>query len=193
VEFRVAAASQPWQSRLRDAWDYRWSRIRTTERTWFLTRICGTAATFVLFLAISWAIHPMMLGLGSGVQDPRGVLPLLRQQLGANVLKSLGYVPLEAQKLPVVSREPKINDLYLLNFGQNASKKGRDDTMAVVTVVDRSGAATVQEVLEYPADSSLLADFATMIASARYRPASQNGRAVDSHLVFSFSKISVYD
>ena len=57
----------------------------------------------------------------------------------------------------------------------------------------RSGAAKIQNVLEYPADSTLLDNFNNMLISARCRPASHNGRAVDSHLVLSFSKISVYD
>jgi hypothetical protein len=48
-------------------------------------------------------------------------------------------------------------------------------------------------VLEYPADETLLSEFNRMITSARCRPARQNGRAVDSFLVLTFSKISVYE
>jgi hypothetical protein len=45
--------------------------------------------------------------------------------------------------------------------------------------------------LEYPVDDSLLSAFAEMIMSANWRPASRNGRAVDSHLVLTFSRIYV--
>ena len=86
-----------------------------------------------------------------------------------------------------------IHDLYLLNFGQSASRTSADDSFSVVTVIDRSGTVKISNVLEYPVDKSLLTDFNAMIMSARCRPASQNGRAVDSHLVMNFSKISVYD
>jgi hypothetical protein len=60
-------------------------------------------------------------------------------------------------------------------------------------MVDSSGAATVQNILEYPADDSLLSDFTEMINSAGWRPASQNGRAVNSPLVLTFTKIYVYN
>ncbi|MGD0309004.1 MAG: hypothetical protein ABSC02_06910, partial [Acidobacteriota bacterium] len=57
--------------------------------------------------------------------------------------------------------------------------------------VDRSGAAKIQDILEYPVDESLLSAFAEMIMSANWRPASRNGRAVDSQLVLTFSRVYV--
>ena len=56
-----------------------------------------------------------------------------------------------------------INDLYLVYFGQSAMRTGKDDTFSVVTMVDRSGAAKIQNVLEYPADRKLLTDFNSML------------------------------
>jgi hypothetical protein len=70
---------------------------------------------------------------------------------------------------------------------------GVDDSFTVSAVVDRSGTAKIQNVLEYPADSTLLDSFNDMLTTARCRPARQNGRAVESHLVLSFSMVSVYD
>ncbi len=191
VEIRVANEEQHnWRTNLREALEYRWSRIRTTEGIWYVTRLLGTAATFVLFFSIVAAVRPMYV-------DPsvEGAAPqVLRQQLPLSVLKNLGLTPLQAQKRPISPSDPQINDLYLLNFGETASRMGRnDDTFSVVAVVDRSGSAKIQGVLEYPADSALLSDFNTMIQTARCRPASQNGRAVDAHLVMTFSKISVYN
>jgi hypothetical protein len=195
VELRLQNARQDtWRTWLRETWEYRWSRIRTTERMWFLTRITGTVATCVLFMLISVAaMSPIYLQFNPPTRERGGLHPNVSQQLGLSVLKNLGLRPVEAQKRPISSSEPRINDLYLLNFSQSASRTSQDDNVSVVTVVDRSGAATVQDVLEYPADSELLSEFNTMIQSARYRPASQNGRAVDAHLVMTFSKISVYD
>ncbi len=195
VQLRLESARQDsWRVWLREAWEYRWSRIKTTESMWFLTRIAGTVATCVLFLLISTAaLSPIYLQLTPPSHDRGGPPQNVRQQLGWGVLKNLGLMPVEAQRRPISSSEPRINDLYLLNFGQTASRAGRDDTFSVVTVVDRRGAAKIQDVLEYPTDSALLSEFNSMIMSARYRPASQNGRAVDAHLVMTFSKISVYD
>ncbi len=190
----VNAPRENWRVALKEALQYRWSRIRTTEGLWFMTRISGTVATCILFMAISVAMNPIYLQFHPAVHDRGGPPPNVRMQLGASVLKNLGIMSLEAQRRPISPTEPQINDLYLLNFGESASRaRTRDDTFSVVTVVDRSGSAKIQDVLEYPADSELLSEFSTMISSARYRPAIQNGRAVDSHLVMTFSKISVYD
>ena len=95
--------------------------------------------------------------------------------------------------LKEIAHDPKISDLYLLKLGETASRTGHDDTVSVVTVVDRSGAATVRDILEYPDDESLLSEFTDMIMSAGWRPASKNGRAVDSPLVYTFSKIYVFN
>ncbi len=193
VQLRLSNAKQDrWRARMRDALEYRWSRIRTTEGIWFLTRILGTAMTFFFFFTLSSAMNPIFLDIRSQATERGGLSQTLRQQLGFNVLKNLGLLPLEALKKPISPSDPMINDLYLLNFGQSM-RSGEDDTFSVVTMVDRSGAAKIQNVLEYPADKTLLTDFNSMLSSARCRPAIQNGRAVDSHLVMSFSKISVYD
>ncbi len=182
---------ETWRFRLREALEYWWSKIRTTEGIWYFTRLMGTAATFILFFSIVAAVKPLYMDPAA---ERNGATQALRQQLPLNVLKNLGLTPLEAQKRPISPSDPQINDLYLLNFGESASRTGkRDDTFSVVAVVDRSGSAKVQGVLEYPADSAWLSDFNSMIETARYRPASHNGRAVDSHLVMTFSKISVYD
>jgi len=178
---------------LRDALEYRWSRIRSTEGIWFGTRIAGTLSTGILFFALYTAMSPLYLPFDSAIPDRSG-LSNLRQQLPQNVLRNLGLIPVELQRRPISPSNARLNDIYLLNFGQSASRRpGGDDSLTVVTKVDRSGAAQIQNVLEYPADSALLSSFNDMLASARYRPARQNGRAVDSHLVLSFSMISVHD
>jgi hypothetical protein len=193
VMMRIQAAPQlTWRASLRSEIEYRWSRIRSTESLWYLTRLAGTAATCVLFLLISTAMTPAYFN----IQTPgdRGSLsPEARYQLVTGVLKNLGMTPVEAQRRPIGKSDPMIHDLYLLNFSQSVSRTNEDDSFSVVTEIDRSGAVKISNVLEYPADKSLLNDFNTMITSARCRPASQNGRAVASHLVMNFSKISVYD
>jgi hypothetical protein len=179
-------------SSVREAWEYRWSRIRTMEVLWWATRLTGTAASFVLFFALYTAMSPLEMPFPAASAD-RGAWTTMRQQLPQNVLRNLGYITVEAQRRPISPSDPRINDLYFLNFGQSVSRRGADDSFSVVTVIDRSGAAKIQNVLEYPADSTLLDNFNSMLQSARCRPASYNGHAVDSHLVLSFSKISVYD
>jgi len=185
--------SQNLTTQLRESLEYWWSRIRTTERIWYLTRVFGMAATFVFFFALSSAVNPVYLELRNQNVENNGPSQYLRQQLGSYVLKNLGLMPVEAQRRPISPSEPQINDLYLLKFGESASRIGSDDSFSVFTVVDRSGSAKIQNVLEYPADRRLLQSFNNMISSAQLRPASQNGRAVDSHLVLTFNKISVYD
>jgi len=192
VRMRIANEEHDtWQLRLREAIEYRWSKIRTTEGLWYLTRILGTAATFVLFVAITAAIRPIYLAQLPH-ETPADRLAM-QQQLPMSVLKNLGMSPLVAQKRPISPSEATINPLYSLNFSQNASRATEDDTLSVAVLVDRSGSARIQGVLEHPADSELLSSFAEMIQTARFRPASLNGKPVDSHVVLTFSKISVYD
>lgn len=192
---RIQSAPQlTWRASLISAIEYRWSRIRSTGGVWYLTRLAGTAATFAFFLLISAAMTPGYFNIQAQASSDRGGLsPEARFRLVTGVLKNLGMTPLEAQRRPIGKSDPMIHDLYLLNFSQSASLTNSDDNFSVVAIVDRSGAVKISNVLEYPADKTLLTDFNTMILSARCRPASQNGRAIDSHLVMNFSKISVYD
>jgi hypothetical protein len=178
------------RARLRAALEYRWSVIRSTEGMWYWTRILGTVMTSLFFIMIVASMNPIYLDQSSD----RGPLPpAYRQQLFGSVLKNLGLIPKEAQRRPISPSDPMINDLYLLNYGQSVSRSGKDDTLSVLTVVDRSGAVKIQNVLENPEDKALLNSFNSMLANARCRPASVNGHAVDSHLVLTFSKVSVYD
>jgi hypothetical protein len=192
VQLRVNNESEnTLRARLLDALEYRWSRIRTTEGMWFLTRALGTVMTSIFFIMIVASVNPAYLDQSAD----SGPLPAAyRQQLPATVLRNLGLIPIQAQRRPIGPSEAMINDLYLLNFGQSISREGgKDDTLSVVTVVDRSGATKIENVLVYPEDRALLNSFASMLANARCRPASLNGRAVDSRLVLTFSKVSVYD
>jgi hypothetical protein len=196
VGVKISNALQiSWSKSLQSAWEYRWSRVRTTGGLWYMTRFAGAVATVVFFIAICSAVNPMYLGFSRPMTERAGASPAVfsPQKISDLVLDNLGLRPLKAQKKPISSSEPKINDLYLLNMGQKALGTHHDDTVSVVAHIDRSGAGTVQDVLEYPFDDSLLSEFTDMIMSAGWRPASQNGRAVDSRLVLTFSKIYVYN
>ncbi len=184
------ASKETWRSSMRSALEYWWSRIRTTEGVWYWTRLTGVTATCILFLAIFSGMNPLDLGFG-GQAAVQGDMER-PQQLGMGVLKNVGMAPVEYQ-MRHISRpsEPKINDLYMVRLGETAIRNPHDDTVSGVVAVDRKGAARVQGILEYPVDESLLSDFTDMIMSANWRPASRNGRAVDSQLVFTFSKVCV--
>jgi hypothetical protein len=191
LELRLSSdARDTWRERVRYAWEYRVSKFRTTEGMWYLTRLAGSAVTVLLFLAISASINPIYYALPQQEWPERTDLV---QNLRDQLLRNVGVVSLDSQKKRSAPMEPGINPLYLLEFAESASRSSRDDTVAVAAVVDKRGEAKIQNVLEYPVDKNLLSDFNSMLVSARYRPATQNGRAVESHLVLAFSKISVYD
>lgn len=193
VKARISqTGSISWRKSLRSALEYRWSRIKTTEGMWYLTRLVGAMTTVVLFVAVYSAMNPLYLGLAD--QIPTHVAwpnTQASQQLALNMQKAFGM--LGAHKTPVRSSEASLNDLYLDKLGQNLSRMAHDDTVSVYYMVDRNGTAKVQDILEYPVDDSLLSDFTEMINSAVWRPASQNGRAVDSRQVRIFSTICVYN
>jgi hypothetical protein len=189
-----AAEKRSWMVSLRSAWEYRWSRIRSMEATWYLTRVMGLVFTSVCFFSIYAVLNQFMVDLPEPPPYDRGSMSqAARPQVLRDVLKNLGMAPAEAQKKPIRATNPDINGLYLLNLGQSAVRTTQDDTVSVVAMVDRMGGATIENVLEYPADQLLLAEFTSMIRSVRCRPARLNGRAVDSRVVLTFSKISVYE
>ena len=180
-------------ARLRKNLEYKWSRVRTTEGLWYVTRMAGTAMTAVFFFVLYTAMSPVYFSLRPPLPERPAVSQDRPQQLAANVLNHLGLTPSSGFPRRVSSSEAMISDLYFLKFGQSASRRGADDTVTLFTTVDRRGSAKIQNVLEYPSDSTLLDNFSEMIASARCRPAIHNGKAIDSPLVLTFSKISVYD
>jgi hypothetical protein len=193
VNLKIRQAHQEtWQKGLQSALEYRWSKIKTAGGMWYATRLMGALATVVFFIAICSAISPLYMTLAT--QIPTQVdWPRIESssKLAQKVQQNFG-MPI-AQKMPIRLQEATINDEYLFNLSQSASLTERNDTVSVVTMVDRNGAAKVQDVLEYPADDSLLSGFTEMINSAGWRPASQNGRAVDSRQVRIFSTIYVHD
>jgi hypothetical protein len=178
---------QSWRASLRSALEYRWSRIRTTEAMWYLTRLTGTVATVLFFMGISLAMNPLYLRLEIR-NHVRGDETRPSQALARN-LQSVFGSPLEAQKRPIRSRDPRINDLFLVNFAQSVSRVPQNDTVSVFAVVDANGAARVRDVLQTPADNTMLSDFIEMINSAPWSPASRNGGAVDAPLVLTFSTV----
>jgi hypothetical protein len=190
VRLRIAQDNEDrWHKRLRNWLELSWSRIRTTEGIWYWTRALGTVLTSICF----FLINPLYFDVNQPLSDRATPPAAYTQQVGINVLQKLGMLPAEPSTGHQVRSKPAINYAYLVNFAQNMPRAGKDDTLSVVTVVDSSGTATIKNVLQYPADRNLLSDFNEMISSARYRPASQNGKAVDSHLVLTFSRISVWD
>ena len=188
------ARRNSWKDDLRSAWEYQWSKMRTAGAMWYWSRLAGVMTTAILFVAISSAINPMYFDLTSPLHERAMMSQSLRpQQMRNLLLTNLGLFPKELQKIPIGRSDAKINDQYWYDFGQAVARTGSDDTVSIVTEVSRSGDAKIQNVLEYPDDDSLLSEFADMITSARFRPASQNGRAVDSRLVMTFSKVCVYN
>jgi hypothetical protein len=189
VRLRITRETEDvWHKRLRDWLELCWSRIRTTEGMWYWTRALGTVLTSICFLLI----NPIYFDVNQ--PSYRALLPAVyTQQVGLNVLQKLGMLPPEESKGPQVRTEPAINPLYLVSFAQNMPGSDEDDTVSVVAVVDSNGAAKIKNVLQYPTDRNLLSNFNEMISSARCRPASHNGKAVDSHMVLTFSRISVWD
>jgi len=194
VRRRIAAAPhEVLSNRLRDAIELLWARIRHTEGIWYWTRILGTALTCFLFVGITSARNPSYINYAEGIQDNGATLWTIRQQLPASVLRNLGIISVDTMRRPIKSSNPMINDLYLLNFGKSIASEGKDDSFSVVAIVDRSGAAKIGNVLEYPKDENLLYHLNDMISSARCRAATQDGRAIEAPMVLTFNKISVYD
>jgi len=179
-----------WRSRLRDELEFRWSRIRTTEGIWYVTRALGIVMASVYFFLTASTISPLYLDVNAPMTEWGA--PTYSQKVGKNVLTKLGMIP-PAQNPGTYKSDPAINNQSLSNFGQTISQAGDDYDFSVVTYVDPSGLAKIQSVLEYPNAESFLNNFNKVIASCRFAPARKNGEAVPSYMVLMFSKVSVYD
>ena len=197
VQHRVSSMHRDaWRVQLRNDLDRRWSKIRTIDGTWYLTRAIGAVMACILFIVIASSMAPF---LSVNAQSPErgGLVPTdYFSQVGLSVLSTFGLLP--KQDLTSVPEQTSksdaaMSDEYLLDFGQRVSQEGKDDSFMVLADVDEKGAAKIRSVPEYPEDTSLLNSFHEMILAARCRPAVKNGQTVPSNLIFLFNKISVYN
>jgi hypothetical protein len=188
IEHRIAEIQQnSWRQNLRNELERMWSKIRTTESTWYITKALGTVMTSLFFFLICGNNPlPFMASM-----EQYSITLDFGQQVRKGVPIKLGMQA--APKIIVVKSDPAINELYLNNFGESMSQPGNDDTITILAEVDPSGSAKILNVIERPNDQRLLSKINEMITSARYRPASENGKAVPSHIIFILHKISVYD
>jgi Putative zinc-finger len=198
VRFRLAnARKNRWQVQLRDALELHWSRIRTTERIWYMTRAAGTIMTAVFFFLIPYSIDPLNIEVNASNSERTAYTMNEKQLLSLNFGAKMGMLPEEAQRGIPVGRQsvvkPAINNQYLSNFGESISQDGEDYDFSVVTSVDRSGQAKARSVIEHPNAQNFLESFNKVISPAIFAPGRKNGKAVDSSMILIFSKISVYD
>jgi hypothetical protein len=191
VEHRIAETQQnSWRRNLQNELERCWSKIRTTESMWYITKALGTVMTSLFFFLISGNNIPLSI-MDATNMERDSITPAFRQQVRHDFVARLGMQ--QALKIRVTKSDPAINELYLNDLGESMSKPGKDDTVFVLYEVDSSGSAKIQNVLERPNDPRLLTTVSEMISSAHFRPASENGKKVSSHLVFTFSRVSVYD
>jgi len=188
IEHRIAEIQQnSWRRNLRNELERMWSKIRTTESTWYITKALGTVMTSLFFFLICGNNpQPFMDSM-----EQYSITTGLRQQVRQDVPTNPGMPA--APKTHVIKSDPAINEQSLNNLGESMSQPGNDDTVSVLAEVDSSGSARIQNVIERPNDQRLLSNVKEMITSASYRPASENGKAVSSYIIFIFNKISVYD
>ena len=197
VQHRVSAVERnAWRIRIQNDVERRWSKIQTVDRTWYATRILGTAMACILFFVIASSMSPFITS-NAASSDRSTLVPTdYFEQFVLNVLSTFGLVPKQSlagtpdQRL---KSDAAINDGYLQGFGQSVSQAGEDDSFFVLADVDEKGAAKIRSVLESPQDQNLLSSFNEMILGARCRPAVKNGQTVPSYLIFLFNKVSVYN
>ncbi len=179
-----------WRNRLRNELERRWSRIRTTEGMWYVTRALGTVMTSVFFFLIARTISPLYIDVNAPVEERKVLLSAYGQQVGKHFLANFGMLP--PQRTYSYKSVPAINHQYLKSFGESISQDGDDYDFSLLTYVDRSGQAVAQSVVEHPNAESFLNDFNKVISSGRFAPAKKDGEAVPSYMILMFSKISVY-
>jgi len=181
VEHRIAEIRQnSWRRNLQNGLERIWSKIRTTESTWYITKALGTVMTSIFFFLICGNNIPL-----SFIEDPMGqysISPGSRLQVRQDVPVGPGMQ--SPPKTRVIKSDPAINEQDLKNLGESMSQPGKDDTVSVLAAIDSNGSGKIQEVYEYPNDQRFLNNVNDMITSAHFRPASKNGKAVPSHIIY---------
>ena len=189
VQHRLA--QEPWRAHLRNELERWWSIVRTTEVMWYATRAVGTVVASVFFIVISSAIAPLYIQSQASAAQQESLRFGYGQQVSMNVSKILG-VP-QAQPLRSSrSDPPALNPIYMVKYADSSTAGGEED-FSVLTSVDENGAGKVETVIKPPSDQTLLTRFTSMLANAQFRPAIENGQAVPSTMVFTFSRILVSD
>lgn len=164
-----------WYRNLRNELERTWSIIRTTEGMWYISKALGTVMTSLFFILISSSsIPPSYLAVPPAVPE---VVQAGTPQAPRRRAKS----------------DPVINDLCLYTIGESMSQAGKDEAFSVLYGVDPGGVATIQDVIESPKDRRVLNSANEMISSTRLRPASEKGKAVPSHLLLMFYKMTVHE
>jgi len=197
VQHRVSAMQRnSWRIQLQNNLERHWSRIRTTDRTWYLTRVLGTAMACVLFFVISSSMAPFLNTNAAASERSKLVPTDYSVQFGLSVLSTFGLLPKQSTESVPEQRsrsDAAMSDKYLMDWGENIAETGEDDFFFVLTDVDEKGEAKIRSVLESPEDESLLSSFSEMILAARCRPAVKNGQTVPSYLPYLFHKVFVYN
>ena len=197
VQHRVSALKRDsLRTRLQNNVELRWSRVRTIDRTWYLTRALGTVMACVLFIAIASSMAPFLSVNASNPGQGRLVPTDYFSQVGLSVLSIFGMFP--KQNIAVVPEletksDAAMSDEYYRLFGESISQTGGDDSLFVLMDIDETGIPKTRSVLEYPEDEGLWSTFSEIILSARCRPATRNGKTVPSNLIFLFNTVSVYN
>jgi hypothetical protein len=186
-----------WRIEFRNALERRWSLIRTTEATWYMTKALGAVMASVFFLLIPYTINPLEVAASPTMLERHVYTRAEKQRVALNVVANLGMLPKGAKNEITKPRQPAvksaIHDQYLSNFAGTIAQDGSDYDFSVITYVDRSGQGKVQNVLEHPNAQSFLNSFNKVVSSGRWTPARENGEAVPSHMLLMFSKISVFE
>ncbi len=197
VQHRVSALQRDsWRVRLQNYMELRWSRIRTIDGTWYLTRALGTVMACVLFISIASSMAPFLSVNASHPEQGRLVPTDYLSQVGLSILSTFGLFPKQdIASVPelAMKRDAAMSDEYYRLFGESVSQTGEDDSLFVLMDIDETGIPKTRSVLEYPEDEDLWSTFSEIILSARCRPATRNGKLVPSNLIFLFNTVSVYN
>ena len=194
VEHRIAGMQRDsWRGNLQNALERRWSIIRTTGRMWYVSRALGTVMTALFFCLIPMSsLPPLYVEASNGAMERETTLPLAPaylQEVGQSFRAQMGM--LEAPRR-VVKSDPALDYLYQYEISEKVSRTGNEEDFWVLTSVDPDGSAKIKGVQGSPSDQSVIRKVNYLISRARWRPASENGKPVPSHVVFLFDNIKVY-
>ncbi len=190
IELRLKKEERvKWYASLKDAVSFRWSRIRTTGIQFYWTKALGTVMTAIFLWAISVGINPFYPAAVPSISLDSWTSEQSERVQLALIIK-LGGVPIE-QHLTKNRHYAAINDLYFNHFWDSIPEISDEEFFSVVTTIDSGGTVTLENVLDYPEDKTLITSLNDMIRSARGRPASMNGKSISSPTVLNLSWITV--
>lgn len=176
---------RPLGQRLRTIYDDLMYPLRLIERRDIVIALISLPVALSFFLAIFFHIQ---FSIVNGEQIAFLTYTARPSSSGGSYSYTDAAPESEADSLMPVS----MSSPSLVRFVESASETPTPEEYFLVMVhVNQEGMGSIEQVIEYPNDSTLLNKLNSLISSVKFRPARLRGKRVDSYFILAFNQVNV--